>query len=116
MKKEFSLILELFESEEAARFFCATFIGLLTCLREGSISLSEAEGLLFSPRVAQALRGKGVSSAVCDLIMECCELDDILTLIPDEYNSSLDSLLDRFSDFLRRAEAKMTGFHLADVR
>ncbi|MGY2221364.1 hypothetical protein ACW9IK_01585 [Pseudomonas gingeri] len=67
-KKEALLVLKVLEVEEASRFFCAMFIGLLTCVRQGSMSLVEAEDLLFAPRIAQVLKRKGVSSEIYNFL------------------------------------------------
>ncbi|MDN4497715.1 DUF3969 family protein [Pseudomonas mosselii] len=95
-----ALEVKIFNADEAGRFLAIAAIGLLSSVRAGVIELDEAERLLFSPGVASVFRRKGNSSVVCDLVMECCELEDVLGLLPNRFDSEVVRLIDAFSEYL----------------
>ncbi|UVM15213.1 DUF3969 family protein [Pseudomonas sp. B21-023] len=95
-----ALEVKIFNGDEAGRFLAMASIGLLSSVRAGVIELDEAERLLFSPGASSVFRKKGISVVVCDLVMECCELEDILGLLPDRFDSELVRLIDAFSEYL----------------
>ncbi|MBI6898786.1 DUF3969 family protein [Pseudomonas putida] len=97
---DMALEVKIFNADEAGRFLAMAAIGLLSSVRAGVIELDEAERLLFSPGVASVFRRKGVSSVVCDLVMECCELEDVLGLLPNRFDSEVVRLIDAFSEYL----------------
>ncbi|MBW8130272.1 MULTISPECIES: DUF3969 family protein [Pseudomonas] len=94
------LVVELYEPEEAARFLAATSIGLLKSISDKVMTLAEAERLLFSPRTVRVLGEKGISSELCGIIMDCCELDDILDLLPLKFDVELNKMIERFSNYI----------------
>ncbi|QXH34339.1 DUF3969 family protein [Pseudomonas muyukensis] len=96
----FYLKIKILNREEAGRFVAMASIGLLVSVRNGVVELGEAERLLFSPGVSNILREKGISSVVCDLVMECCELDDVLGLLPGKFDGEIARLIDAFSAYL----------------
>ena len=109
-------VFEVFEAEESARFVCTLAIGLLTSVRNGAMSLGEAERLLFSPRTSKALREKGISLELSELIMDCCELEDVLNLVPSKFNSSLQNMSDKFMVFLENSTARVTDMNFLEIR
>ena len=114
--KEFSLVVELFDAEEAARFLSATSIGLLTLVLNGFMTLDEAEKLIFSPRISRILREKGISQDFCSLIMNCCELEDVLELIPLKFEVSVRDRMVEFLEFLKKTKAQDPYAIHADFR
>lgn len=97
---DMALEVKIFNADEAGRFLAIAAIGLLSSVRAGIIELDEAERLLFSPGVASVFRRKGFSSVVCDLVMECCELEDVLGLLPNRFDSEVVRLIDAFLEYL----------------
>ena len=97
---DMALEVRIFNADEAGRFLAIAAIGLLSSVRAGIIELDEAERLLFSPGVASVFRRKGISSVVCDLVVDCCELEDILALLTDRFDSEVVRLIDAFSEYL----------------
>ena len=95
-----ALVLELYEAEEAARFLAAASIGLLRSVSDKLMTLAEAERLMFTPRTSRVLREKGVSPKLCDLIMDCCELDDVSDLLPEKFDSELNKMIGRLSEYI----------------
>ncbi|WP_242167119.1 MULTISPECIES: DUF3969 family protein [unclassified Pseudomonas] len=96
-----ALVVELHEPEEACLFLAVVAIGLLTEVGNEVMTLAEAERLLFTPRTVRILSDKGLSPALCELIMECCELDDILDLLPLKFDAELRKMINRFSVYLK---------------
>lgn len=114
--KSFSLVIELFDAEEAARFLSATSIGLLTMIANGLMSLDEAEKLLFTPRTSRILKDKGIPQDLCDLVMNCCELEDVLDLIPLKFEESVRDRMVEFLEFLKKTKAQDPNFEYLDLR
>lgn len=75
-------------------------LGVLVSLRDKKISLVDAEAIVFSPRSVAAFRRNGVDSDLCDLIYLGCELEDIESIIPDKFDSSVDGIIAKFLDYL----------------
>ncbi|KAF0864169.1 DUF3969 family protein [Pseudomonas sp. LD120] len=94
------LVVELYEPEEAARFLAVASIGLLKAVGDKIMTIAEAERLLFTPRTVRVLGEKGISPKLCELVMDCCELDDVLDLLPLEFDVELNKMIDRFSDYI----------------
>ncbi|WP_210643371.1 DUF3969 family protein [Pseudomonas sp. Tri1] len=114
--KDMSLVLEVFEAEEAARFLSALSIGLLISVQNGTMSLEEVERLLFSPRNSRILREKGISPELSRLVMDCCELEDVFSLVPSEFNNNLQMILDRFVYFLKSSKVRGTDLNFLEIR
>ena len=114
--KKMSLVLEVFEAEESVRFLSALSIGLLTSVQNGVMSLDEAERLLFSPRSSKVLREKGISPKITELLMDCCELEDVLSLIPSKFDNNLQMVLDKFTDFLRESKVRETDLNFLEIK
>ncbi|ROM71409.1 hypothetical protein BK653_05885 [Pseudomonas brassicacearum] len=113
--KNMSLVLEVFEAEESARFLSALSIGLLTSVQRGAMSLEEAERLFFSPRSSKILKEKGISSEFSELVMDCCELEDVLSLVPSKFDDNLQFMLDKFIGFLKASKARETDLNFVEL-
>lgn len=96
-----ALVVELCEPEEASRFLAVVAVGLLTAVSNEVMTLAEAERLLFTPRTVKVLENKSLPPALCQLIMECCELEDILDLLPLKFDAELREMINRFSEYLK---------------
>ncbi|MDP9502469.1 DUF3969 family protein [Pseudomonas protegens] len=114
--KDFSLIVEVFGADEVCRVISALSIGLLTSVRSGLMSLEEAEQILFTPRTEKVLRDKGVSPVICELVLECCELEGVLSLLPHRYEENIDMLIEKFSGVLSSICAPDMQWKLARLR
>lgn len=64
-------------------------VGLLYLLEIDTISIDEAEKILFSPYICKMLSDKGCSGKIVELLWKACELEDIKSLIPDYYYESI---------------------------
>lgn len=58
-------------------------IGTLESIQQGSITVDEGEAFLFSPRTVRILKEKKCKGSIINLIEQCCELEDIDSLLPD---------------------------------
>ncbi|BBP61605.1 DUF3969 family protein [Pseudomonas sp. St316] len=114
--KDMSLMLEVFEVEEAARFISALSIGLLVSVQRGAMTLEEAERLIFSPRSSRVLKEKGISPEIFELIMNCCELEDVLDLAPSKFDSNVQILLDKFLGFLKTSKSRDTDLNFVELK
>lgn len=101
MEKTVALAIEALEPEEATRLVCALALGLLRAVQDEAIDLEEAERLLFSPRTAHTLQHKGLGPELPQLILECCELEDVLSLIPERFAHNVEAMAERFSSLLK---------------
>ncbi|WP_080589894.1 DUF3969 family protein [Pseudomonas asplenii] len=85
----------------------ALSIGLLASVRSGVMSLNEAEQLLFTPRTSRVLGDKGILE-ISQLVMDCCELEDVLSLVPDRFDENIQIMIDKYLDFLRHSKSSET--------
>jgi len=114
--KDMSLVLEVFEVEESARFLSVLSIGLLVSVQRGAITLEEAERLLFSPRSSRVVDEKGIPSEIGELIMNCCELEDVLDLAPSKFDNNVQVILDRFVEFLKASKPRNTDLNFVELK
>ncbi|MGE7955216.1 DUF3969 family protein [Pseudomonas sp. NPDC089530] len=96
------MIVEALGTEQATRLVSTLAIGLLTSLRSDSITLEEAERVLFTPCTESILRLKGLAPELCSLILEGCELEDVQSLRPDRLDANVQQLIERFAAILQR--------------
>lgn len=66
--------------------------GTLETLKNGGITIEEAEKFLFSPYIVKKLKGKKCNEEIIELVLKGCELEDIVSLIPEELNDVIDEL------------------------
>ena len=70
-------------------------IGTLYSIKEATLSIYEAERLLFLPRIVRELKEVHFNEQIIEIVSECCELEDILELIPNKFISNLDYLIEK---------------------
>ncbi|HSH24883.1 MAG TPA: DUF3969 family protein [Massilibacterium sp.] len=66
-----------FERGDIEKIIGIYAIGLLDSLENGSITLKEAEDLLFHPKMAVQLKRVDASDEIVDLILHGCELEEL---------------------------------------
>jgi Protein of unknown function (DUF3969) len=69
-------------------------IGLAVALQRRKVSTAVANQILFSPRTMSLLRAAGVRASVVDLVHAGTEVEDIESLIPEELDSELQSMME----------------------
>lgn len=79
-------------------------VGILESLAENAITIEEADKYFFSPRTAQLLSKNNCNSTIVDFIIECCELEDIASSLPDRLQSSIEELKNRAIAMLKGYE------------
>ncbi|WP_417695883.1 DUF3969 family protein [Pseudomonas sp.] len=89
---------------------------MLVSVQRGAITLEEAERLLFSPRSSRVLKEKGIPSEIGELIMDCCELEDVLDLAPSKFDSNVKILLDKFIGFLNASRSRSTDLNFVEIK
>lgn len=70
-------------------------LGMTLGLKEGAISLDDAEILLFTPYSMIELEKQGIGADIIDPIHLGTELEDVLSLIPDQWESTLDLIIEK---------------------
>jgi hypothetical protein len=85
MKKEYRTQIE--------RMLCQLCIGVLTSLLKKEISIREAQQLIFSPFTNEYLKDIRISGDLIDIIHRGCELEDILSLLPEEFDDKVNDLI-----------------------
>lgn len=91
-----------FESKiETERFILLMNIGLMTALKNGSITIEDAENYLYSPYSAKKLEKLGSGKEVITLINLGCELENVKSIIPHELINSMDDIEMQSKELLR---------------
>ncbi|KKJ78731.1 hypothetical protein WH95_01245 [Kiloniella litopenaei] len=67
-------------------------IGITESIKEGALEISDAEFLLYSPRVLSLLEKCEFSEEIINLVHLGSELDDITDLVPSKFDDSLTEL------------------------
>ena len=81
-----------------------SIIGILEALKEGGVSINEAEKYLFSPHMAQVLKEKEFNKSIIEVIEKGCELEDIASLLPQKSIDSIEELKQEALTILKRYE------------
>ncbi len=69
-------------------------LGLLYGLKNKVITINESEQYLFCPRIIKELQEKKCDKNILNLIEYCCEIEDIESIIPEQYNNKLDEFIE----------------------
>ena len=64
--------------------------GTLETLKNGGITIEEAENFLFSPHMITELKKRKCNKDIIKLIIQGTELEDIISLIPEKFNDTID--------------------------
>ena len=77
-------------------------LGSLQALEHKAITIDESQRILFSPYISTHLEKNKVDERIIDIIIECCELEDIFELIPTKYMQTLQTLQNRIIEILKQ--------------
>ena len=80
--------------EDIERFILISNIGLTAALKSGSISIQEAEKVLYTPYSVKKLENLEINEDVVMLVKLGCELEDVESLIPDKLKESIERIND----------------------
>lgn len=81
-----------------------SIIGTLEALKGKGLSINEAEKYLFSPHMAQVLKEKKCKKSIIFIIEKGCELEDIVSLLPQKYIDSIEELKQEALTILKEYE------------
>ena len=81
-------------------------LGSLQALEHKAITIDESQRILFSPYISTHLEKNKVNECIIDIIIECCELEDIFELIPTKYMQTLQILQNRIIEILKQYDEK----------
>ena len=68
-------------------------IDVLNNIYLGTITIDDAEQIIFSPRTAMKLKNEHCNEELVDIIYRGCELEDIESLIPEELTEEIKILI-----------------------
>lgn len=69
-----------------------SIIGTLETIKQGGLSVDEAEKFLFSPYMVRRLKEKQYNETIINIIEKGCELEDILSLLPEDFLEELEEM------------------------
>ena len=98
LKKDGAIDMEKMENYEVL----IRIIGLLEALKNGDIPLCLCEKILFSPKYVTEYKNSGIKEEIVALIEECCELEDIASIIPEKFDSTIADLEIRAFEVLNK--------------
>lgn len=86
---------------EIERFILLMNIGFMVALKEGIVTIQEIENYIYNPYSMEKLRSNGIGEDVVRLVSLGCELEDVLSLIPDKLTSSINDIENQSKELLR---------------
>ena len=89
------------EKKTEEKVILISIIGTLVALKNEKISLEEAESFIFSPYFSGKLKKSKIREEIVDLVDECCELEDIMSLLPDYLEMTYDKLQKKALEMLK---------------
>jgi hypothetical protein len=87
--KNMNLIISTETKIESEKLILTLIIGILVEIENGSIDIEEAEHCLFNPYSIKKLQHLGINPCIIDLLIECCELDNIQRIVPDSLSTTV---------------------------
>ncbi|PYG90294.1 uncharacterized protein DUF3969 [Ruminiclostridium sufflavum DSM 19573] len=77
---------------EIERFILFLNLAMTIAIKEGVISINDAENYIYNPYSLKKLNEMGINKKVSDLIHLGCELEDIESLIPHKLSKSIEEI------------------------
>lgn len=90
-------------------------IGCLEAVKNSGITIEEAEKFMFSPYMIKKLKAKECDEKIVELISKGCELEDIVSLIPQELNKVLEEIKQEALEIIKEYETVDEKFWFEDV-
>jgi hypothetical protein len=81
------------DKEQSEKFIDLFLLGTLYALKNKVISIDEAEGFIFTPKISKLLSQNNFTNDLSNLIIDCCELEDYESLLPDKLDDRIDELI-----------------------
>lgn len=79
-------------SENDEKIILINIVGILEAIKNDKLLIDEAEKFLFSPYMVGKLRIKKCNESIIDILERGCELEDIVSLIPNKLSKTIDEL------------------------
>lgn len=90
-------------------------IGCLEAVKNGGITVEEAEKFIFSPHMIKRLKEKGYNDKIVELISKGCELEDIVSLMPQELENVLEEMKQEAIEIVKEYEPIDEMFWVEDI-
>lgn len=72
-----------------SRTLLTQIVGVTRALQQQSISLNEAEQIVFSPAILELAKKRSVDARITKLIQDGMELENVKSMMPDKYFLSI---------------------------
>ncbi|OCG24544.1 hypothetical protein A9G45_09295 [Gilliamella sp. HK2] len=90
------------DKEQSEKFVDLFLLGTLYALKNKVISIDEAEGFIFTPKVSKLLSQNNFTNDLSNLIIDGCELEDYESLLPDKLDDRIDELIVNVINMIRK--------------
>jgi hypothetical protein len=90
------------DKEQSEKFVDLFLLGTLYALKNKVISIDEAEGFIFTPKVSKLLSQNNFTNDLSNLIIDGCELEDYESLLPDKLDDRIDELIVNVINLIRK--------------
>lgn len=85
-------------------------IGSLEAIKNGAVTIEEAEKFLFSPHMSKVLKEKICDEKIVGIIEKGCELEDICSLLPEKLDEVINDLKKESIMLTKRYKEYNKGF------
>ena len=75
--------------------------GILEALKSDCLQIDEAEKFLFSPHMINMLKSRKCNDKIINLLERGCELEDIVSLVPDKLEKTINELKESAIEMLK---------------
>lgn len=87
--RENKLIISTETKSESEKLILTLIIGALVEIEDGLIDIEVAERRLFNPYSIKKLQDLEINPCIVELLIECCELDNIKRIVPDSFSTTI---------------------------
>lgn len=91
-----------------------SILGTLEAVKDGGITIDEAEKFLFSPHMIKELRLRQCNENIIELIAKGCELEDIASLLPEKLDEVIVELKKETIKIVKNYEEYSNTFWLQE--
>jgi chemotaxis protein CheY-P-specific phosphatase CheC len=88
-------------SEIEEKMILLSIIGILEALKRDCLQIDEAEKFLFSPHMINILKSLKGNDKIINLLERGCELEDIVSLIPEKLEKIINELKESAIEVLK---------------
>ena len=96
------------------KILLVAIIGSLEAIKNGGITIDEAEKFLFSPHIVNKLKVKKCDEKIIELVAKGCELEDISSIIPEKLNEVIDEMKQEIVKLMQTYEEFNKSFWLGE--